>query len=94
MNTELPKIPSEFIEPYLRKMLSMELEALQFCPTQERLDEAKKNLKGVELFISRFGGIHSRYAVMNIYNSFYALTLKDAILINKLVLDEIYEKND
>jgi hypothetical protein len=79
----LTEIPSEFIEPYLVAMLSMELECIAFKPTQERLDKAKANLKGVEEFVSRFCGIHARYATMNTYKSFYDMSLEQAIEIVK-----------
>jgi len=74
----LKEIPSEFIEPYLTAMLSVELECIEFKPTQERLDEAKANLRGVERFVSRFCGVHSRYAVSNVYDTFYRMTLDQA----------------
>lgn len=74
----LKEIPSEFIEPYLTAMLSVELECIAFQPTQERLDEAKANLRGVERFVGRFCGIHSRYAVSNVYETFYRMTLDQA----------------
>lgn len=79
----LNQIPSEFIEPYLVAMLSVELECIEFSPTQERLDEAKANLKGVARFVSRFCGVHSRYATDNVYESFYDLTLEQVKEITK-----------
>jgi len=74
----LNEIPSDFIEPYLAAMLSVELECIAFTPTQERLDEAKANLRGVERFVSRFCGVHSSLAVSNVYDSFYNMTLDQA----------------
>jgi len=79
----LSEIPSEFIEPYLVAMLSVEIESIGFRPTQERLDEAKANLKGVERFVCRFGGIHSRIAVSNVYDRFYSITLDEVLDIIK-----------
>jgi len=76
LTKELPKIPSEFIEPYLQRMLSIELECLEYNPTEERLEKAKQNLKGVESFVSRFCGIHANIATGNVYYSFYELTLE------------------
>jgi hypothetical protein len=74
----LTQIPSELIEPYLQAMLSVELECIAFTPTEKRLQEAKQNLKGVESFVSRFCGIHARYATNNVYASFYTMTLDEA----------------
>ena len=84
----LAPIISEYIEPYLTAMLSVELENLQYSPTEEQLQEAKQNLKGVERFISRFGGLHSRIAISNVYDNFYRMTLDD---VHKFI--EEYEKN-
>lgn len=74
---ELPEIPSEFIEPYLVRMLSTQFELLAFQCTEEKLIETKQNLKGVERFVSYFGGIHSRLAVSNVYSGFYNMSLED-----------------
>ena len=71
----LREIPSEFIEPYLQAMLSVELENLAHNPTQENLDESKANLRGVELFVSRYCGLHSRLATDNIYYGFFNMDL-------------------
>lgn len=87
----LEKIPSEFIEPYLIKMLSIELECIEFRPTEERLEEAKQNLKGVERFINRFGGIHSSLAISNVYRPFYELTLEQALDICKRSFKERFD---
>ena len=87
----LKEIPSELIEPYLKAMLSVELECIAFKPTQEQLDTSKANLKGVERFVSRFCGIHSRCMVTNVYTHFYEMTLEQAIEINKDAEKEIYE---
>jgi hypothetical protein len=88
----LSEIPSELIEPYLVAMLSVELECIEFTPTQERLDEAKANLKGVERFVSRFCGIHARYATSNVYDSFYRMTLDQAKRIIKAANKEKFGK--
>ena len=87
----LMEIPSEYIEPYLIAMLSMELEGIEFRPTEERLLEAKQNLKGVETFVSRFASIHARYAVMNVYEKFYRMTLEDALKICNASQKERFE---
>lgn len=85
----LTQIPSELIEPYLKAMLSVELECLAYTPTEEQLVESKQNLKGVERFVQRFCGIHARYATMNIYENFYKMTLEQANQINAEVYKEI-----
>jgi len=87
----LKPINSEYIEQYIQAMLSVELECIEFRPTQEQLDESKANLRGVERFISRFGGIHSRYMVSNVYDAFYKLTLDQAKEIIREANKEIYE---
>ena len=86
----LQEIPSEMIEPYLVAMLSIELEGIEFRPTEERLEEAKQNLRGVERFVTRFCGIHSRIAVGNVYSDFYELTLEEAKKIIKSANKEMY----
>lgn len=88
---DLPEIPSEFIEPYLTAMLSVELECIEFSFTEDRLNEAKQNLKGVERFVSRFCGIHSKIATGNVYRNFYDLTLEDCFNIFKKHSPEFYK---
>ncbi len=76
---ESNKIPSEFIEPYLQKFLMENIEGVAmglYTP-----NEARNSLKGVEHFISSFGGIHSRYATSNMYGKFYRLTDEEMIKI-------------
>lgn len=65
------EIPSEFIEPYLRNFLMVQLEYFNYC--NQSYDETLANLRGVERFISHYGGIHSRMAVSNIYSTTYDL---------------------
>lgn len=86
----LKPINSEYIEQYIKAMLSVELECIEFRPTQEQLDESKANLRGVERFITRFGGIHSRYMVSNVYEAFYKLTLEQAKEIILAASKEMY----
>jgi len=73
----LSQIPSEFIEPYLVAMLSIELECIAFTFTEEQLEQSKANLKGIERFVSRFCGIHASIATGNVYYDFYRMTLED-----------------
>jgi len=77
-----PIIP-EYIEPYLVAMLSAELENLHFNPTEKQLEESKQNLRGVERFIQRFGGLHSRLAISNTYFNFYKMTLEEVLKLNE-----------
>lgn len=55
-------------------------------------DEARSSLKGVEHFISSFGGIHSRYATSNMYGNFCRLTDEKMIEICKNTFKEGEEK--
>ena len=61
----LPKIPSEFIEPYLKDFLMAKLESLYYG--QITVDKFKSDLMGVDSFISMFGGLHSTIATSNLY---------------------------
>ena len=74
----LPEIQSEFIEPYLQQMVVMELLALENNFTEKQLEKSKENLKGLEVFVSRFCGIHSKIATGNIFYKFYSLDLEKA----------------
>jgi len=82
---DLPKIPSIFIEPYLQRMISMELMALENNFTEEQLKKSKDNLRGVEVFVSRFCGLHANIAVGKIFYYFYNLDLEQVknILTNE-----------
>lgn len=85
---ELPKleeINSEFIEPYLKRFLSIQIES---CAYGVNPVEIRANLKGVEFFISCFGAIHSRYAVNNEYNRVINLSDEDMIKICKQVYND------
>ena len=64
-------------------MLSVELEAIEFRPTDEQVKQSKDNLRGVERFVNRFCGIHAKIAVGNVYSDFYRMTLKDFTKILK-----------
>jgi len=69
----LPEIPSEFIEPYLVKFMGNMIQYVACARTEEEkakgygwtVAEVKQWLKGVEVFVSEFCGIHSRYAIMH-----------------------------
>lgn len=75
MESKLPEIPSEYIEPYLAKFMGNVIEMAAFAYTEEELKkkggvghtipQLKEWVKGVEFFVSSCCGIHSRYAMMN-----------------------------
>jgi hypothetical protein len=69
---DLPEIQSEFIEPYTKRFLMSYLEGVAIGLTKP--SEMRDALKGVEHFISMFGGIHSRYATANVYGDLCKLT--------------------
>ncbi len=62
----MQKIPSEFIEPYLKQFLLNKLESLHYgLITIERF---KSDLMGVDSFIGFCGGVHSVIATSNLYS--------------------------
>jgi hypothetical protein len=70
----LPEIPSEFIEPYLVKFMGNMIQYVAYARSEEdkkarnlgwTVADVKQWLKGVEVFVSEFCGIHSRYAMMH-----------------------------
>mgnify|MGYP001595230497 CR=1 FL=1 len=69
---KLPEINSEVIEPYLKAFLMENIEGVAFGLYTP--DEARQSLKGVDHFISSFGGIHSRCATSNMYGKFCAMS--------------------
>lgn len=83
--SQMNEIPSEFIEPYLLTFLKSKIESVGLG--FETPDEVRADLKGVERFISIFGGIHSRYAVNNKYYEFYSLSDENMIKICKEVVN-------
>lgn len=60
---KLPKIPSEYLEPYLQRFISQEIEAVAYGFRSPA--EMKNNIKVLQTFTSRFGGIHSTLAMAN-----------------------------
>jgi len=62
------KIPSEFIEPYLKRFMMMALEELAYFNTP--VSEVKARLNGVRYFISCYAGIHANLATNNEYFRF------------------------
>lgn len=77
----LPEIPSEFIEPYFIRFISMEIEGIALGYTKP--SEAKKKLKVIEDFAMRFCGIHAQYATMNEIRKFKSIPNKKLIQICK-----------
>ncbi len=75
INKELPKIPSEYIEPYLAKFMENIIEfAADACSEEEKklrngigwtIPEIKQWIKGVELFVSFNCGLHAKFAMTN-----------------------------
>lgn len=77
---KLPEIPSDFIEPYLVDFLGRMVEfiATSKLTNEEKVNkvgwtvsEMKQRIKGVELFVSFYCGIHARYAMMNAFQDHF-----------------------
>lgn len=83
----LPEIPSEFIEPYAKRFLMMQMEAINFGLVTP--DEARKTLDAVGYFISCFSGIHAKLAVGNEYKRFSDLSDSDL----KNICKEIFKNS-
>ena len=80
---DLPEIPSEFIEPYLKRFLMIQIESVG--SGFDSPEKARQTLKGVDYFISCFGGLHSRIATSNEYDRFIKLSDEEMISICKKV---------
>lgn len=77
----LPKIPSEYIEPYLKAFLMCQIEGVALgLHTPE---EVRNNLNGVEYFVSNYGGLHSTFATSNMYGNLIKLSDEKMIEICK-----------
>lgn len=72
MENKLTKIPSDFIEPYLKRFLSIQIESVGFGLTSP--EEARNYLSGVGYFVSCFCGVHASIATQNEYGKFCRLT--------------------
>jgi hypothetical protein len=83
--SELDEIPSEFIEPYLVTYMSMVIESVGFG--FDTPAEARERLKGIERFISIFGGIHARLATQNRVYDFCNMSDEKMIEICKQVCE-------
>jgi hypothetical protein len=68
----LPEIPSEFIEPYLSNFMNYLIEGIGTGLLT--VEECKNDLRGVEHFISIYGGVHSRIAMSNQLGVFLRLS--------------------
>lgn len=78
---DLPKIPSEFIEPYLLRFLVLQIESVGAGIMTPQ--EARDYLKGVEYFSDAFCDLHARYATSNRYGQFIKMSDEEMISICK-----------
>ena len=81
MKTDLPEIPSEFIEPYIIKFFGSILESVALgylSPT-----EARQQLIGVEWFVDINCGVHARIATSNIFEKLKRLSDDDMLKISQ-----------
>lgn len=83
---DLPKIPSEFIEPYLIRFMSMEIEGVALGFTKP--EQVRQNLKGVERFVSRFCGLHATLSVSNEFEKLSKLSDEKMIETCKQAFEE------
>jgi hypothetical protein len=86
MSKDLPKIPSEYIEPYLQRFLTIQIEGVGIGMTKP--EDARNNLKGVKFFVSCFGGIHASLATQNVYWDFINMSDEQMIKICKEVVEQ------
>lgn len=82
----LPEIPSEFIEPYLVRFMTMEIEGVALGFTKP--EQVRQNLKAIERFVHRFCGIHAQYATMNEFHKLSKLSDEKMIEICNQVFEE------
>lgn len=61
----LPEIPSEFIEPYAKRYMMMQLETLYYGMNDVKA--VKERLSHVMCFLCAFVGIHAEMAISNEY---------------------------
>lgn len=80
---DLPKINSEFIEPYLKRFLIQIIESVAIGLTTP--EEARNDPRGVNYFIGSFGSLHANIATNNEYNRFISLSDEQMIEICKEV---------
>jgi len=90
----LPEIPSEFIEPYLVKFIGNMIQYVACSrPEGEKYGWTVKDvrgwLKGVEVFVSEFCGIHSRYAMMHEVQRWEKMTDEQLLEMCKTVINEV-----
>lgn len=84
---DLPKLPSELMEPYFQRFMSMEMEsiALGFTTPQQ----SKERLKAVESFATYFTGLHCSLAVGNEYHKFCSIPDDDLKVMCENILKTI-----
>ena len=94
----LPEIPSEFIEPYLVKFLGNMIQYVACASTEEDIkknhcgwtvSEVRQWLKGVEVFVTEFCGIHSRFAITNEINRWDRMTDEQLLEVCNKVINEV-----
>ena len=94
----LPEIPSEFIEPYLVKFIGNMIQYIACARTEEdkearglgwTVKDVRGWLKGVEVFVSEFCGIHSRYAMMHEVQRWEKMTDEQLLELCKTVISEV-----
>jgi hypothetical protein len=100
---ELPEIPSEFIEPYLAKFMGVMVQFAANGRTEEEIEknggtghtaqELKHWVKGLEVFVSQFCGIHARMAMMNEMYKFIETPDEEMIRISRKVIMGNVEEN-
>ena len=82
---KLTEISSDFIEPYLKDFLSLQIDGVGMGITSP--SDARNHLAGVEYFVSVYCGIHSRLATSNMYSKFISLSDADLVDICRKVVE-------
>jgi len=90
----LPEISSEFIEPYLVKFMGNMIQYVACARTEGdkygwTVKDVRGWLKGVEVFVSEFCGIHSRYAMMHEVQRWEQMTDEQLLELCKGVINEV-----
>ncbi len=81
----LTEIPSEYLEPYLKDFLSVQIEGVGCGLTT--CEDARSYLRGVEYFVSVYCGIHAHIATSNVYDKFIHLSNDEMIKICREVVN-------
>ena len=86
---EIPKIPSELIEPHIVKTISSILESI--ATGYIKPSEAKIMFRGIDWFISQAGGVHSRLATTNVIFGIGELSDEDLFKISRKSYCNVYK---